>query len=82
MKRCPHCKALNSENAVFCWRCYKRLYTLDTDGYISLRKRIRDRVRDILQYRDIRELLKEKLRVLVEKEREEEEEREEKDSEE
>lgn len=71
MKRCPHCKALNSENAVFCWRCYKRLYTLDVDGYVSLRRRIRDRVRDILQYRDIRELLKEKLRILVEKEKEE-----------
>jgi len=73
MKRCPYCRALNSESAAFCWQCYKRLYAPDIDGYLSLRKRIRERVRDILQYRDIRELLKEKIKILAETEKKEEE---------
>ncbi len=73
MKRCPYCKALNSESAAFCWQCYKRLYASDIDGYLSLRKRIRERVRDILQYRDIRELLKEKIKILAETEKKGEE---------
>ncbi|MGD2247399.1 MAG: hypothetical protein PVF58_03265 [Candidatus Methanofastidiosia archaeon] len=72
MKRCPHCRALNSEKATFCWRCYKPLYSTDTQGHISLRERIRERVRDIMQYRDIRELLKEKIRQMAEKKKKEE----------
>lgn len=57
MKRCPYCKALNAQSAVFCWKCYKRLYTRDIDGYLSLRRRVREKVRDILKYKDIRDLL-------------------------
>ncbi|KYK31296.1 MAG: hypothetical protein AYK19_17060 [Theionarchaea archaeon DG-70-1] len=73
MKKCPYCGALNSERASFCWRCYKQLYTMDSDGYLSLRRRIKERMRDILQYRDIRELLREKIKLMVEKEKESEE---------
>lgn len=76
MKKCPYCKALNSERADFCWRCYKQLYTLDSDGYLSLRRRIKERMRNIIQYRDIREFLKEKITLMREKEREKERERE------
>jgi hypothetical protein len=68
MKRCPHCNALNSESGTFCWRCYKRLYREDADGYVSLRRRIKERIRDVIQYRDIRELLKEKIRIMTERE--------------
>ncbi len=71
MKECPYCKALNSDKAAFCWRCYKQLYTLEDNGYLSLRRRIRERIRDIIQYRDIRELLKEKIKLLAEKEEKE-----------
>lgn len=72
MKRCPHCSALNAESGTFCWRCYKRLYTQDDDEFVSLRRRIKERIRDIIQYRDIRELLKEKIREMREKEKIEE----------
>lgn len=72
MKRCPYCGALNSDRSSFCWSCYKRLYPLDTDGYLSLRRRIQERVRDILQYTDVRDLLREKIRLLVEREKERE----------
>jgi hypothetical protein len=77
MKRCPYCRALNSDRASFCWSCYKRLYPLDVEGYVSLRRRIQERMRDILQYPDIRELLKEKIRLLMEREKEREREKEE-----
>jgi hypothetical protein len=73
MRKCPYCKALNSNNAVFCWRCYKRLYTQDIDEYFSLRRRIKERVKDIMQYRDIRELLKEKIRLMAPRENQREE---------
>ncbi|KYK35478.1 MAG: hypothetical protein HXS46_05610 [Theionarchaea archaeon] len=77
MKRCPYCKALNSSDAVFCWRCYKRLYSVDIDGYRTLRRRIREKVREILQYRDIKELLRDKIRLMAEREEEKEREKEE-----
>jgi predicted amidophosphoribosyltransferase len=69
MKRCSHCNALNSEKATFCWRCYKPLYSPEINEYISLERRIRERVRDIMQYRDIRELLKEKIELMAEREK-------------
>ncbi|MBU6997188.1 MAG: hypothetical protein HXS41_03570 [Theionarchaea archaeon] len=71
MKNCPHCAALNSEKADFCWRCYKPLDSSSYEGFISLRQRIREKVRDIIQYRDIRELLREKIKLLAERESEE-----------
>ncbi|MBU7031470.1 MAG: hypothetical protein HXS53_11335 [Theionarchaea archaeon] len=71
MKKCPYCNTLNSEKAIFCWKCYKRLYALDIDGYFSLRKRIKQKVRNILQYSDIRELLREKTRLMSDPENEE-----------
>ncbi|MBU7042812.1 MAG: hypothetical protein HXS47_04395 [Theionarchaea archaeon] len=71
MKKCPHCDALNSEKALFCWKCFKRLYSVDIDGYFSLRRRIKQKVRAIVQYRDIRELLKERARIMTDTEKEE-----------
>ncbi|MBU7013825.1 MAG: hypothetical protein HXS43_03265 [Theionarchaea archaeon] len=71
MKNCPHCAASNSEKAGFCWRCYKPLDSFSYEGFISLRQRIREKVRDIVQYRDIRELLREKIKLLAERESEE-----------
>lgn len=67
MKKCPRCKALNSEKAAFCWKCYSPLYTREGEKYLSLHQRIRERVRDIVQYKNIRELLKEKIQLWSEK---------------
>jgi hypothetical protein len=71
VKRCPHCDTLNSDKALFCWKCFKRLYSLDIDGYYSLRRRIRQKVRNITQYRDIRELLRERAHIMGDTEKKE-----------
>lgn len=60
MKRCPHCRAVNSEKAAFCWRCYSQLYVNDDEGYLSLRRRIKEKVKGLILYRDIRDFLYEK----------------------
>lgn len=68
MKKCPDCEALNSEKALFCWKCYRRLYAVESDGYISIQRRIREKMRDIIHYKDIRDLLREKIKMMAERE--------------
>lgn len=68
MKKCPQCHALNADRAAFCWKCYSPLYVRESEKQLSLHQRIRERVRDIVQYKNIRELLKEKIQLWSEKE--------------
>lgn len=68
MKKCPLCKALNADKAAFCWKCYGPLYARESEKQLPLHQRIRERVRDIVQYKNIRDLLKEKIQLWSEKE--------------